>query len=214
MYKKNAFTLIELLVVIAIIALLASILLPSLKQAKDMAANVTCMTNLRAFGVMLTYYTGENSGRTPSFIPWKFWDKQLVEAADKDFDDDVAVFHCLSDKIDRGASYEPRSYSYNPALCNYSGAYATWGATQSADQGIATDAIPHADQVVALLENHKDLNRLGTGWYLYWADPTWAHFDKSNVLFVDSHVGSVGREDCFNGSNTWYLFDTKYLFIK
>ena len=51
-----AFTLIELLVVIAIIALLVSILVPSLRLARQQALRVVCMTNLRALSQASALY--------------------------------------------------------------------------------------------------------------------------------------------------------------
>jgi len=61
-HKRKAFTLIELLVVIAIIALLMSILMPSLSRVKKQAKTVTCMTRLKEWGVYFTLYTEDYGG--------------------------------------------------------------------------------------------------------------------------------------------------------
>ncbi len=67
--RKKGFTLIELLVVIAIIALLVSILLPSLKRAKDLAMNVVCKTNLRGIGMSSALYRNDFDDMFPFTIP-------------------------------------------------------------------------------------------------------------------------------------------------
>jgi len=65
MSSKKAFTLIELLVVIAIIALLLSILMPSLRMAREQAKSVTCRNNLKQIGLAFILYTGDNEGKFP-----------------------------------------------------------------------------------------------------------------------------------------------------
>ena len=63
---SRGFTLIELLVVIAIIALLVSILVPSIRHALHLAKFTLCKTNLKAMGTGLAIYTGDNEGFYPS----------------------------------------------------------------------------------------------------------------------------------------------------
>jgi prepilin-type N-terminal cleavage/methylation domain-containing protein/prepilin-type processing-associated H-X9-DG protein len=62
---RQAFTLIELLVVIAIIALLVSILLPSLQSAKEAAKATVCGKNLHGLGMAANMYSAEWDGRFP-----------------------------------------------------------------------------------------------------------------------------------------------------
>ena len=57
--SKDAFSLIELLVVIGIIALLISILLPSLASARSSARSTICLSNLRQIGIQNSMYLNE-----------------------------------------------------------------------------------------------------------------------------------------------------------
>lgn len=66
MTRKKGFTLIELLVVVAIIALLISILLPSLSRARELAKRAVCSANLRGIGQSQHIYANDNQESFPT----------------------------------------------------------------------------------------------------------------------------------------------------
>lgn len=66
--RYKGFTLVELLVVVAIIALLVTILMPSLTRAKELARRVKCATNLGILGRAWRMYWTDSGGRHPPMI--------------------------------------------------------------------------------------------------------------------------------------------------
>jgi prepilin-type N-terminal cleavage/methylation domain-containing protein/prepilin-type processing-associated H-X9-DG protein len=113
-----AFTLIELLVVVAIIALLISILLPSLNSAREGARSAVCKANLRSIKQAFDMYAQDNRGMWPPVMdslgnqnrwPVPFFDAKIIHDELGRYSADGtplnnpgrSVFICPSDKDDR-----------------------------------------------------------------------------------------------------------------
>ncbi len=57
---RLAFTLIELLVVMSLIGILAPLLLPVLRKAKEIANHIGCIFNIKEIGVAMVSYNLDN----------------------------------------------------------------------------------------------------------------------------------------------------------
>jgi prepilin-type N-terminal cleavage/methylation domain-containing protein/prepilin-type processing-associated H-X9-DG protein len=120
--STKGFTLIELLVVIAIIALLVSILLPSLQTAREMAKRLSCQTNLRTVTMGVLQYSDYSNDWvlpwciSPGVYDWsegQFWANMLVgedlveapNARKTDAANDHSAFRC-PEGVDTGGDMD------------------------------------------------------------------------------------------------------------
>ena len=124
---RDGFTLVELLVVIGIIALLISILLPSLSRARESARGVQCANNMRQQGLMMHMYANDQKGWFPDSVSdgrWPVGGMASVNGAmpateaerlplaggqallyTQGYAEDVAIFYCPS-KVSNAASID------------------------------------------------------------------------------------------------------------
>lgn len=156
--KRNAFTLIELLVVIAIIALLLSILIPSLQVAKQMATSSVCLSNLGGLSKAWQLYAADNDdfvvggGTGSAAAPYYDWAPYGLEAnaatlAEKEeaimtgalfsYAEETGIYHCPSDR-----RYLKPSKANNKPLGGYRSYSIVGGLRGVADTG-GWGIIPH-----------------------------------------------------------------------
>jgi prepilin-type N-terminal cleavage/methylation domain-containing protein/prepilin-type processing-associated H-X9-DG protein len=218
---RRAFTLIELLVVIAIIALLLSVIIPSLKKAKQLTRRTICLSNMRQMGIALQCYRMEWSDKLPPSTchldddQWQqYWLYTLGRYAETS-----VLFRCPSDRSDHpfvdwsavttrpGDDRRWSSFGYNIRL----------DATKSNGQVNPYNDlknIKRPSMCIWISESPQD-----------WTDEdhvhpeTWfsielakrdidyqRHLDKSNYFFVDGHAENLELETTLDYPSRCYWF--------
>ena len=214
--EKRGFTLVELLVVISIIALLLSILMPSLGRAREGARAVVCGNNVRQLGMAWRLYAMNNNDLFPIGI---FWGSDNPEGVP------LAWWH---DKPWGIASYLPTKTAFQDKGAGgiYEGYYCPRNAKKAIEYGLATgyhfnfnlgyeryareSSIPHPASVPLLFgywltdpPNGENNMRLGN----YFSRPGWLADDAVNERFYDSWWFLAGVRDVHQrGIGTNFLF--------
>ena len=66
--QRTGFSLLEMIVVMGIIAILMTLLAPTVNSARKNARQADCRSNLRQFGIALTAYRADHAGKNPAWM--------------------------------------------------------------------------------------------------------------------------------------------------
>ncbi|HEX7011004.1 MAG TPA: prepilin-type N-terminal cleavage/methylation domain-containing protein [Phycisphaeraceae bacterium] len=201
----RGFTMIELLVVISIIALMISILLPALKQARMAALTTECSSTLRQVGIAIYTYANDHSGKLPLVINpsatdnnapywWQYLLSFYLETNANPLkapvhEHPVYFWRCPVDDPDKDFA----RYAYNARL-----GYADTSKPFLWNNPVTLTMVKNPSDMITVADSVRDAT-----WWGFPSPFTPGHFDytwsrhsgRTNILFLDGHVELMEWEE-------------------
>jgi prepilin-type N-terminal cleavage/methylation domain-containing protein/prepilin-type processing-associated H-X9-DG protein len=230
--KLSGFTLIELLVVVAIIAVLVSVLIPALTQARALAKQTVCMSNMKQLGVATHYFMQDNKDWFPdpgvtgglicTYHP--YLPRPDTISAYNNYFSFSPVWYCPIRPKDPKYVLPP-CFGANPTFGHAGLAF--WPADGIPNKWTKMGDLPDPSRILWLTEGcyytmrdtyiqsyeyDKTLWLQGSGWFqlcfpffsstAHWV--SYRHNMKANCLMADFHVETVSYYQLEDGSRwTW-----------
>jgi prepilin-type N-terminal cleavage/methylation domain-containing protein/prepilin-type processing-associated H-X9-DG protein len=203
--SRAGFTLVEMLVVISIIAVLASLLLPALIRAKEMARSIRCTNNLKQQGIAGMLYSSDHN---EYITPWRinnlvYWPSLHMPYCEAD-----ASYICPSDPdpFDDIWHIPTTSYGINRQIA-WNGWVLNEHLTRLADIKYPSDCSFLIDQDT---NGASGISYTGNNVVLPETNgiqfSAFRHGGKINILYVDGAVSSATREDVQSRSFNLFMY--------